>query len=81
MPFVFQNNSLARYNHSARSTKDEKKYDLLIIGGGPAGLSAGVYAGRAKLKTIILEKRNWRRTSCNYIGNSQLSWYPSYIGS
>ncbi len=31
-------------------------YDLLIIGGGPAGLSAGVYAGRAKLKTIILEK-------------------------
>ena len=34
----------------------EKIYDLLIIGGGPAGLSAGVYAGRAKLKTIILEK-------------------------
>ncbi|MDP1418834.1 FAD-dependent oxidoreductase [Peribacillus simplex] len=34
----------------------KKIYDLLIIGGGPAGLSAGVYAGRAKLKTIILEK-------------------------
>ena len=34
----------------------EKIYDLIIIGGGPAGLSAGVYAGRAKLKTIILEK-------------------------
>ncbi|WP_232699737.1 FAD-dependent oxidoreductase [Brevibacillus daliensis] len=34
----------------------EKIYDLLIIGGGPAGLSAGVYAGRAKLKTLIIEK-------------------------
>jgi len=31
-------------------------YDLVIIGGGPAGLSAGVYAARANLKTLILEK-------------------------
>jgi thioredoxin reductase (NADPH) len=31
-------------------------YDLIIIGGGPAGLSAGVYAGRAGLKTVIIEK-------------------------
>ena len=31
-------------------------YDVLIIGAGPAGLSAGLYAGRAKLNTIILEK-------------------------
>jgi len=33
-----------------------KEYDLLIIGGGPAGLAAGVYGARAKLKTAILEK-------------------------
>ena len=33
-----------------------KIYDLIIIGGGPAGLSAGVYAGRGKLKTLIIEK-------------------------
>ncbi len=32
------------------------KYDVIIIGGGPAGLSAGLYAGRAKLKTLIIEK-------------------------
>ena len=33
-------------------------YDLIIIGGGPAGLSAGLYAGRAKLRTLILEKEH-----------------------
>lgn len=31
-------------------------YDLIIIGGGSAGLSASIYAGRAKLSTLILEK-------------------------
>ncbi|MCL5935553.1 MAG: FAD-binding protein [Firmicutes bacterium] len=31
-------------------------YDLIIIGGGPAGLTAGIYGSRARLKTIILEK-------------------------
>lgn len=31
-------------------------YDLIIIGGGPAGLSAAIYGGRAKLKTLIINK-------------------------
>lgn len=31
-------------------------YDLIIIGGGPAGLSAGLYAARYKLKTLMIEK-------------------------
>ena len=30
--------------------------DVIVIGGGPAGLTAGIYAGRAQLKTLILEK-------------------------
>lgn len=34
----------------------EKIYDLIIIGGGPAGLSASIYAGRAKLNTLVIEK-------------------------
>jgi len=33
-----------------------KVYDLIIIGAGPAGLSAGIYAGRAMLDTLIIEK-------------------------
>ena len=34
----------------------EKIYDLIIIGGGPAGLSAGIYAGRAQMDVLIIEK-------------------------
>ncbi|MFH1655844.1 MAG: thioredoxin-disulfide reductase [Candidatus Omnitrophota bacterium] len=31
-------------------------YDVIIIGAGPAGLTAGIYAGRMKLKTAIIDK-------------------------
>ncbi|MEO0280858.1 MAG: thioredoxin-disulfide reductase [candidate division WOR-3 bacterium] len=31
-------------------------YDLIIIGGGPAGLSAAIYAGRARLNTLVVEE-------------------------
>ncbi|MCI0454047.1 MAG: thioredoxin-disulfide reductase [Candidatus Dadabacteria bacterium] len=31
-------------------------YDVIIIGAGPAGLTAGLYAGRSKLKTLIIDK-------------------------
>ena len=32
------------------------KYDLIIIGAGPAGLTAGLYAGRSRLNTLLIEK-------------------------
>ena len=35
---------------------EEKIYDLIIIGGGPAGLTAGIYATRGKLNTLLLDK-------------------------
>lgn len=34
----------------------EKKYDLVIIGSGPAGLAAAIYAQRARLNTLVIEK-------------------------
>lgn len=34
----------------------EKIYDVIIIGGGPAGLTAGLYTGRSRLSTLVIEK-------------------------
>ncbi|OGO24257.1 MAG: thioredoxin-disulfide reductase [Chloroflexi bacterium RBG_16_50_9] len=34
----------------------KKKYDVVVIGGGPAGLSAGIYTSRARLSTLLIEK-------------------------
>ncbi len=39
----------------ARELKTEQ-YDVVIIGGGASGLTAGIYCGRARLKTLILEQ-------------------------
>ena len=36
--------------------KNNEIYDLIIIGGGPGGLTAGIYAMRAALNTVLLEK-------------------------
>lgn len=35
----------------------EEIFDIAIIGGGPAGFTSGIYAGRSGLKTVILEKQ------------------------
>jgi thioredoxin reductase (NADPH) len=54
-------------------------YDLIIIGGGPGGLSAGVYAARAKMKTLCLEEK--RKTGGQCATTSELENYPGILES
>ncbi len=41
---------------SKKETKEEIIYDAIIIGGGPAGLTAGIYLSRARMNTLLIEK-------------------------
>ena len=34
----------------------DQQYDVIIVGAGPAGLTAGIYAARAELKTLLIER-------------------------
>jgi len=51
-------------------------YDVIIIGAGPAGLAAGLYAARAKMSTLILEKD---RTGGQIVTTSEVANYPGSI--
>jgi len=39
----------------------QKVYDLVIVGGGPAGATAALYANRLGLSTLIVDKSIWPR--------------------
>jgi len=39
------------------SEPTEKAYDLIIVGGGPAGLTSGIYAAREGMRTLLIERR------------------------
>ncbi len=39
-----------------QTERDAMSYDVIIVGAGPAGLCAGMYAGRGMLKTLIIER-------------------------
>ncbi len=47
--------SRGRHKKNLRAERFFAMYDIVIIGGGPAGLSAAVYAGRSGMRTLILE--------------------------
>jgi len=54
-------------------------YDLIIIGGGPAGITAGIYAGRQRMKTLLITKDFGGQIAkkavevCNYPGFPRIS--------
>jgi len=54
----------------------EKVYDTIIIGAGPAGLAAGLYAARAKMSTLILEKD---KTGGQIVTTNEVANYPGSI--
>lgn len=54
----------------------DKIYDVVIIGAGPAGLSAGLYASRAKLDTLVIEKE---RPGGLITGTEDVANYPGSI--
>jgi thioredoxin reductase (NADPH) len=35
---------------------EEQHFDIIVVGGGPGGLTAGMYGARAELKTVVIEK-------------------------
>jgi len=52
-------------------------YDLILIGGGPAGLTAALYAGRSRLKTLLLEKAG---LGGQIILSPTIENYPGFAG-
>lgn len=42
---------------NSRDNKGEKIYDMIVLGAGPAGLSAAIYGGRAQMSTLVVEPR------------------------
>lgn len=53
-------------------------YDLIIIGAGPAGLTAALYAGRSRLNTLVLEKMN---VGGRILMSEAIENFPGFAGS
>lgn len=53
-----------------------KQYDVIIIGSGPAGLSAGLYAARAKMSTLVLEKS---KAGGQIVTTDEVANYPGSV--
>ena len=68
------------YNRGVTISSGDSKliYDVLILGGGPAGLTAAIYAARARMSTLLIEKAypGGQLIMCENIEN-----YPGFASS
>ncbi len=46
-----------KVTRSAEEQELQREYDVVILGGGPAGLTAAIYASRARMKVLLVEKK------------------------
>ena len=54
----------------------EKEFDVVILGGGPAGFSAGIYTARGNVSTAILDVSMLGGQPSNYL---ELENYPAFM--
>ncbi|MDH5316672.1 MAG: FAD-dependent oxidoreductase, partial [Gemmatimonadota bacterium] len=57
-------------------TASQKEFDVIIIGGGPAGLCAALYAGRGMLRNVLLERGI---TGGELLNTEKIEDYPGFI--
>src|SRR5512137_721844 len=56
-------------------------YDMIIIGGGPAGLTAGLYAARARLDALLLERMGFGGQLLTYEKVDNYPGFPEGVGA
>ena len=71
---MISNEEATAINKKVKHTVSE--YEVAILGGGPAGLSAGIYLGQARIKTVLIDPA----LPGGYMGiTHQVSNYPGFV--
>jgi thioredoxin reductase (NADPH) len=55
---------------------DDRTFDIAIVGGGPAGLTAALYAGRSKVRTVLFEGK---APGGQLLNTELIEDYPGYV--